>query len=97
MDESVVDVPMTCVSQNHEYATARRGTDFLSSGSAAAPGVVERVRTAQFNTEIMLRIRPTVFGGEMMEGHHLCRRRRWSPQESEWKSNSKHVEHDGAV
>ena len=28
----------------------------------------------------------------MTEGHHLCRRRRRSPQESEWESNSKHVD-----
>ena len=69
--------------------TVRRGTDFRS---AAAPGIVDRVRTAHLNTKIMLRIRPTVFDGEMIEGHHLCRRRRWSPQESEWTSNSKHVD-----
>ena len=92
MDESVVDVPVTFASENHGYVTVRSGTDFLSSGSAAAPGVVERVRTAHFNTVIMLCIRPTVFGGEMIEGHHLCRRRRWSPQEPEWKTNSKHVD-----
>ena len=45
MHESVVDVPMTLVSENRRYVRVRRGTDFLSSGSAAAPGVVERVRT----------------------------------------------------
>ena len=47
MDESVVDVPMTFVSENHGYVTVRRGTDFLSSGSAAAPGVVARDGTPQ--------------------------------------------------
>ena len=68
--------------------TVRRGTDFLSSGSDAAPGAVERVRKAHLNTKIMLRIRPS---GEMIDGHTWCRRRKWSPQESDWKSNSKHV------
>ena len=28
----------------------------------------------------------------MIEGHHLCRRTRWSPRKSDWKSNSKHVD-----
>ena len=92
IDESVVVVPTTFVSQNHGCVTIRRGSGFLSSGSAAAPGVVERARTAHFNPKIMLSIRPTVFGGEMMEGHHLCRWRRRILRESEWKSNSEHVE-----
>ena len=87
-----MDVPVNFVSDKHGYVTVRHGTDFLSSGSAAAPGAVERVRTGHFNTKIMPHIRPTVSGGEMIEGHHLCRRRRWRPQESEWKSNSKHVD-----
>ena len=30
IDESVVDVPTTIVSENHGYVTVRRGTDFLS-------------------------------------------------------------------
>ena len=72
--------------------TIRRGTELFSSATAAAPGVVERVWTAHFNTKIMPHIGPTVFGGEMIEGHHSYRRRRRSPQESEWESNSKHVD-----
>ena len=91
MCESVVDVPTTCASENHGYVTVRRGTDFFSSGGAAARGAVERVQTAHFNTKIMPRIRPMVFGREMIEGHHLRRRRR-IPQESEWESNSKRVD-----
>ena len=90
--DSVVDVPTTCASENHGCVTVRRGTDFFSSGSAAAPGEVERVRTAHYNTKIMLHIGPTVFGGEMIEGHHSYRRRRRSPRKSERESNSKHVD-----
>ena len=59
----VVDDPTTFVSENHGYVTIRRGTQLFSSGSAAAPGVVKRVRTAHFNTKIMPHIGPTVFGG----------------------------------
>ena len=92
MGESVVDVPTTCASENHGYVTVRRGTDFFSSGTAAAPGEVERVRTAHYNTKIMPHIGPTVFGGEILEGHHSYRRRRRSPRKSEWESNSKHVD-----
>ena len=90
MGESVVDVPTTCTSENHRIVTVRRGTDFFSSGSAAALGVVERVRTAHFNTKIMPHQTDGVWR-EMFEGHHLCWRRR-SPQESEWESISKHVD-----
>ena len=92
MGEPVVDVPTICSSENHGYVTVRRGTDFFSIGSAAAPGIVERVQTAHFNTKIMPHIGPMVFGREMIEGHHLCRRRRRSPQDSEWESNSEHVD-----
>ena len=74
LGESVVDVPTSCASENHGYVTVRRGTDFFSSGSAAALGVVERVRTAHFNTKIMPRIGLMVFGGEMIEGHHSHRK-----------------------
>ena len=92
-DESVVDDPKTFVSENHGYVTVRHGTDFFSSGCAAAPGEVERVRMAHYyNTKIMPHVEPTVFGGEMIEGHHSNRRRRRSPRKSEWESNSKHVD-----
>ena len=74
------------------YGTVRRGTDFFSSGSAAAPGVVKRVRTAHFNTKIMPHIGPMVFGGEMIERHHSYRRTTRSPRKSEWESDSKHVD-----
>ena len=33
------------------------------------------------------------FGGEMTGKRNSCREVRWSPQESEWKSNGKYVEH----
>ena len=69
MGESVVDVPTTIASENHGYVTVRRGTHFFSSGCAAAPGEVERVRMAHYNTKIMPHIGP-VFSGEMIEGHH---------------------------
>ena len=84
--------PGLFASENDGYVTIRRGTELFSSGSAAAPGVVKRVRTAHFNTKIMPHIGPTVFGGEMIEGHHSCKRKRRSPQESEWESNSEHVD-----
>ena len=56
-DVPVVDDPTTFVSGNHGYVTMRRGTEIFSSGSAAAPGVVKRVRTAHHNTKIMPHIR----------------------------------------
>ena len=40
----------------------------------------------------MPRIKPVWFDGEMTGKHNLCRGMRWSLQESEWKSNSKHVD-----
>ena len=40
---SVVVVPMMFVSENHGYGTACHGDDFVSSGSAAALGEVDRV------------------------------------------------------
>ena len=85
-DVPVVDDSTTFVSEDHGYVTIRRGTELFSSGSAAAQGVVKRVWTAHFNTKIMPHIGPTVFGGEMIEGYHSYRRRRRSPQESEWES-----------
>ena len=53
---------------------------------------VDRVLTAHFDTEILPRIGPTAYGGEVTEGKHLGRTIRWSPQGFEWESNNKHVE-----
>ena len=91
MGESVVDVPATFVSENHGYVRVHRGINFPSSGSVATS--IECVRTAHFNTKIRPRIKPMRFDGKMTGKHHSCREMRWRPQESEWKSNSKHVEH----
>ena len=80
-DVPVVDDPRTFVSENQGHVTIRRGTELFSSGGAAAPGVVKRVRTAHFNTKIMPHIGPTVFGGEEKEPTsvddmtELCRRK----------------------
>ena len=90
--KAVVVAPMMFVSENHGYVTVCHGDDFLSCGSAAALDVVDRVLAAHFDTKILPRIGPTACGGEVTEGKHLGRTIRWSPQGSEWESNSKHVE-----
>ena len=46
------------------------------------------MRVTHLDTKIMPR-----YDGEMTGKRNSCRRMRWSPQGSEWKSNSKHVEH----
>ena len=66
--------------------------DFPSSGSDAESNVIGCVWTAHFNTKIMPRIKPMRFDGEMTGKHISCRGMRWSLQETEWKSNSKHVD-----
>ena len=73
MGESVVDVPVTFVSESDGYVPAQRGIDFHSSGT-------------HFDTRIMPQIKPTWFDGELTGKHNSCRGMRWSLQESEWKS-----------
>ena len=90
MRELVIGVPMTHVSENHCCVVVHRGINFPSSGSVATS--IECVRTAHFNTKIMPRIKPMWFDGEMTGKHNSCRGRRWSLQESDWKSNSNHVD-----
>ena len=89
--ELVIGVPMTLVSENHGCVVMHRGINFPSSGSVATS--IECVRTAYFDTKIMPRIKPTWYGGETKGKRNSCRGVRWSLQESEWKSNSKYVEH----
>ena len=90
--KAVVAVPMMFVSENHGYVTVCHGGDFVSSGSAAALGEVDRVLTINFDTKILPRIGPTAYCGEVTEGKHLGRTVSWSPRGFEWESNSKHVE-----
>ena len=45
------------------------------------------------DTKVMSRIKLTWCGGEMTRKRDSRRGMRWSLQRSEWKSNSKHVEH----
>ena len=90
MRELVIGVPMTHVSENHCCVVVHRGINFPSSGSVATS--IECVRTAHFNTKIMPRIKTMWFDGEMTGKHNSCRGMRWSLQESEWKSNSNHVD-----
>ena len=73
MGEMVVGVPTTFVSENHGNVVVHRGIDFPSSGSVATSNVIERVRTAHFNTKIMPRIRPMQFGGGMTGKRNSCR------------------------
>ena len=87
-----VVVPTMFVSENHRYVTACHGEDFVSRGSAAALDEVDRVLTTHFDTKILPRIGPTACGEEVIEGKHLGRTIRRSPQGYEWESNSKHVE-----
>ena len=90
MGELVIGVPTTFVSENHGYVPVHRGIDFPSSGSVATS--IECVRTAHVDTKITPRIKPMWFEGEMTGKRNSCRGMRWSLQESEWKSNSKHVD-----
>ena len=78
------------LSENHLYVPVHRGIDFPSSGSVATS--IECLRTAHFDTKIMPRIKPMWFGGETTGKRNSCREMGWSLQESEWKSNSKHVD-----
>ena len=80
MGEIVVDVPTTFVSENHGYVVVHRGIGFPSSGSVAASTVIERVRTAHFNTRTTPRIKPMWFDGEMTGKRNSCRGMRWSHQ-----------------
>ena len=91
--ELVVGVPTTYVSENHGYVQVYRGTKFPSSGSDAESSETGCVRMAHSDTKIMPQIRPTWYGGEMTGKRNSCRGMRLSRQGSEWKSNSKHVEH----
>ena len=86
---------MMFVSESHEYVTTCHGDDFVSSGSAAALDEVDRVLTTHFDTQIVPRIGPTAYGGEVIEGKHLGRTIRWSPKGFEWVSNTKHVDDVG--
>ena len=90
MGELVIGVPMTFVSENHGCVVVHRGINFPSSGSVAT--LIDCVWTAHFDTKIMPRIKPMWFDGELTGKHKLCRGMRWSLRESEWKSNSKHVD-----
>ena len=80
MGEMVVDVLTTFVSENHGYVVVHRGIGFPSSGSVAASIVIERVRTAHFNTRTTPRIKPMWFDGEMTGKRNSCRGMRWSHQ-----------------
>ena len=73
MGKLVIGIPTTFVSENHGYVVVHRGIDFPSSGSVAASNVIERVRTAHFNTKIMPRIKPTQFDGGMTGKRNSCR------------------------
>ena len=86
-------VHMTYVSENHGCVDVHRGMNFPSSGSDSESSETGCVRVTHFDTKIMPRIKPTWYGGEMRGKRNSCRGMRWSLQGSEWKSNSKHVEH----
>ena len=91
--ELVVGVPTTFVSEKHGSMVVHCGINFPSSGSDAESNGTGCVRMAHSDTKIMPRIKPTWYGGEMTGKRNSCRGMRWSLQGSEWKSNSKHVEH----
>ena len=93
MGELVIGVPTTFVSENHGCVVVHRGINFPQSGSDAESNETECVRMAHSDTKIMPRIKPMWFDGEMTGKRNSCRGMRWSLQGSEWKSNSKHVEH----
>ena len=87
-----IDVPTTYVSENHGYVVVHRGTNFPFSGSDAESNETGCVRMAHSDTEIMPRIKPTWYGGEMKGKPNSYRGVSWSLQGSEWESNSKHVD-----
>ena len=62
-----------------------------SSGSDAASNAIGCIRMAHSDTKVMPRIKPRRYDGEMTGKRNSCRGMRWSLQETEWKSNSKHV------
>ena len=93
MGELVIVVPTTFVSENHGYVPVHRGTNFPPSGCDAESNGTGCVRMALSDTKIMPRIKPAWYGEEMTGKRISCRGMRWSIQGSEWKSNSKHVEH----
>ena len=90
MGELVIGIPMTFVSENHGCVVVHRGINFPASGSVATS--IECFRTAHFDTKIMPRNQPMWFGGETTGKRNSCREMGWSLQESERKSNSKHVD-----
>ena len=67
-------------------------TIFLLSGSDAESNETRCFRMAHFDAQIMPRIKPMWFDGEMTGKRNSCRRMRWSLQGSKWESKSKHVE-----
>ena len=93
MGELVIGVPTTYVSENHGYVLVHRGINFPQVAAMQSRTSIECVRTAHFDTKIMPQIKPVLCGGEMTGKRNSCRGMRWSLQESEWRSNSKHVEH----
>ena len=92
MGELDIGVPTTFVSEKHGCVIVHRGTKFPSSGSDAESNETGCVRVTHFDKEIMPRIKPTWYDGEIRRKCNSCREMRWSLQGSEWKSNSKHVE-----
>ena len=87
LDELDIGVPTTFVLENHGNVVVHRGIGFPSSGSVGTS--IDCVRTAHFNTKI---IATNQTDGELTGKHNSCRGMRWSLQESEWTSNSKHVD-----
>ena len=67
----VVVVPMMFVSESHGYLTARHGDDFVSSGSAAALGEVDRVLTTHFGTKILPRIKESTWAEQSSNSEHV--------------------------
>ena len=93
MGELDIGIPTTFVSYNHGYVLVHCGIHFSLKWQRCRVEWDRCVRMAHFDTKIMPRIKPTWFGGEMTGKRNSCRGMRWSLQGSEWKSNSKHVEH----
>ena len=93
MGKLVIGVPTTFVSENHGCVVVHRGINFPSSGSDAESNGTGCVRMAHSDTKIIATNQTDVYGGEITVKRNSCRGMRWSLQGSEWKSNSKHVEH----
>ena len=84
-------IPMMFVHDSVGFTTECHGDDFLSSGDATALDELDTILTGKWDTKTLARIGPPAYGGQVLEGKHLGRIVRWTPQGYEWQANPKHA------